>query len=428
MQSVESTVEAATQVLATRFGGSPELSDPQDLGGSGSSTVLRCRISADPFLQERTVVIKQLPPESEGDVAAANADGNGGSGNGSNEGSSDAGEFGPDALGMLREVVAYQYTNTLAETVRPGPVLLGYDIDQRLLILSDAGDGTSFTDVLTLQDAKSRIGALRKLGRSLGKMHAATFGGAQSYSTLMSRQCQRHHISPEAIEESDINVGELIQSGVDLMISNGLTIDPVVQRYASKAAERQSKSEFLVFTPFDLAPDNVMLTDNVVLLDYEWAGFRDAAFDVACVVAGFPQDNSTPALDEPETTEFLAAWRAEAQQIWPAISDDEVFHDWVMSALIGWAFLSLIMMYYGRLSVAKHSSFVFGEESDNQEVSRSIRHMSEEQLEDLATTVEAIERYSRRRNSQDFTAIGGFARVLLKVLSQLGAFPNERDE
>ena len=409
MQSVESTVEAATQVLATRFGGSPELSDPQDLGGSGSSTVLRCRISADPFLQERTVVIKQLPSESDGDAAAANASG-------------DAGEFGPDALGMLREVVAYQYTNTLAETVRPGPVLLAYDIDQRLLILSDAGDGTSFTDVLTLQDSKSRIGALRKLGRSLGKMHAATFGGAQSYSTLMSRQCQRHHISPEAIEESDINVGELIQSGVDLMISNGLTIDPVVQRYASQAAERQSKSEFLVFTPFDLAPD------NVVLLDYEWAGFRDAAFDVGCVVAGFPQDNSTPALDEPETTEFLAAWRAEAQQIWPAISDDEVFHDWVMSALIGWAFLSLIMMYYGRLSVAKHSSFVFGEESDNQEVSRSIRHMSEEQLEDLATTVEAIERYSRRRDSQDFDAIGGFARVLLKVLSQLGAFPNERDE
>jgi hypothetical protein len=427
VQSVESTVEAATQVLAARFGGSPELSDPQDLGGSGSSTVLRCRISADPFLQERTVVIKQLPPESEGNAAAANS-GNGGSGDGSTEGSSDPTEFGPDALGMLREVVAYQYTNTLAETVRPGPVLLAYDIDQRLLILSDAGDGTSFTDVLTLQDSKSRIGALRKLGRSLGKMHAATFGGAQSYSTLMRRQCQRHQISPGAIEESDINVGELIQSGVDLMISNGLTIDPVVQRYASNAAERQSKSEYLVFTPFDLAPDNVMLTDNVVLLDYEWAGFRDAAFDVACVVAGFPQDNSTPGLDEPETTEFLAAWRAEAQQIWPAIADDEVFHDWVMSALIGWAFLSLIMMYYGRLSVTKHSSFVFGEVSDNQEVSRSIRHMSEEQLEDLATTVEAIDRYSQRRDSEDFAAIGGFARVLLKVLSQLGAFPHERVE
>ena len=154
MQSVESTVEAATHVLATRFGGTPELSDPQDLGGSGSSMVLRCRISAEPFLQERTVVIKQLPRESE----SAGSDGNG---------------FGPDALGMLREVVAYQYTNTLAESVRPGPVLLAYDIEQRLLVLSDAGDGTNFTDVLTLHDSKSRTGALRKLGRSLGKMHAA---------------------------------------------------------------------------------------------------------------------------------------------------------------------------------------------------------------------------------------------------------------
>lgn len=419
MQSIESTVEAATQLLATRFGGSPELSDPQDLGGSGSSMVLRCRVSADPFLQERSVVIKQLPPEA-GQGAESNTEG-------APTDSGGSASFGPDALGMLREVVAYQYTNTLAETVRPGPVLLAYDIDQRLLVLSDAGDGTSFTDVLTLHDSKARGVALRKLGRSLGKMHAATFGGASAYSTLMRRQCQRHQISPEAIDESDINVGELIQSGVELMTSNGLTIDPVVHRYATQAAERQTKSEYQVFTPFDLAPDNVMLTNNIVLLDYEWAGFRDAAFDVACVVAGFPQDNTTPALDEPETTEFLAAWRAEAQQIWPTISDDEVFHEWVMSALIGWAFLSLIMMYYGRLSVAKHSSFVFGEESDNQDVSRSIRHMSEEQLEDLATTVEAIERFSRRRDSKDFEAIGAFARMLLKVLAQLGAFPHERE-
>ncbi|MGJ4126369.1 phosphotransferase [Corynebacterium jeikeium] len=413
MQSVESTVEAATALLVARFGGSPELSDPEDLGGSGSSMVLRCRLSADPFLQERTVVIKQLPPQKVDEPVAAKA--------------TDGGEdFGPDALGMLREVVAYQYTNTLAESVRPGPVLLAYDINQRLLVLSDAGDGTSFTDVLTLQDSKARTGALRKLGRSLGKMHAATFGGADSYTTLMRRQCQRHHISPEAIQESDINVGELIESGVELMTTNGLTIDPVVQRYAMEAAERQTKSEYQVFTPFDLAPDNVMLTTNVVLLDYEWAGFRDAAFDVACVVAGFPQDNSTPSLDEPETTEFLAAWRAEAQHIWPVISDDEVFHDWVMSALIGWAFLSLIMMYYGRLSVAEHSSFVFGEDPDNQEVSRSLRHMSEEQLEDLATTVEAIQRFSRRRDTSNFEAVGAFAGVLLKVLAQLGAFPHER--
>lgn len=415
MQSVESTVEAATALLVARFGGSPELSDPEDLGGSGSSMVLRCRLSADPFLQERTVVIKQLPPQKVGEPVAAKA--------------TDGGEdFGPDALGMLREVVAYQYTNTLAESVRPGPVLLAYDINQRLLVLSDAGDGTSFTDVLTLQDSKARTGALRKLGRSLGKMHAATFGGADSYTTLMRRQCQRHHISPEAIQESDINVGELIESGVELMTTNGLTIDPVVQRYAMEAAERQTKSEYQVFTPFDLAPDNVMLTTNVVLLDYEWAGFRDAAFDVACVVAGFPQDNSTPSLDEPETTEFLAAWRAEAQHIWPVLSDDEVFHDWVMSALIGWSFLSLIMMYYGRLSVAEHSSFVFGEDPDNQEVSRSLRHMSEEQLEDLATTVEAIQRFSRRRDSSNFEAVGAFAGVLLKVLAQLGAFPHERDD
>ena len=54
--------------------------------------------------------------------------------------------------------------------------------------------------------------------------------------------------------------------------------------------------------------------------------------------------------------------------------------------------------------------------------------MSEEQLEDLATTVDAIQRFSRRRESKSFAAIGEFSQVLLKVLSQLGAFPNERED
>ena len=110
----QQTVNAAASVLAARFGGTPELSHAEDLGGSGASLVLRCRVSPNPFLQERTVVIKQLPQ-----FVRTN-----------NEQS----DLHADELALIREIVAYQYTNTLPEQVRPGPLLLAYDVDQLSLI------------------------------------------------------------------------------------------------------------------------------------------------------------------------------------------------------------------------------------------------------------------------------------------------------
>lgn len=93
--NIDSALGSATHLLANRFGGTPELTHPEDLGGSGDSLVIRVRVTPNPFLQERTVVIKQLPPVAE------DAD------------SSEA------TAALIREVVAYQYTNTLAEGTAP---------------------------------------------------------------------------------------------------------------------------------------------------------------------------------------------------------------------------------------------------------------------------------------------------------------------
>ena len=100
MLSIDSVLERAAHLLGNRFGGTPELTHPEDLGGSSDSVVLRVKVTPNPFLQERTVVIKQLPPV---DGSATDADA-------PSEESAEAAE-----AAMIREVVAYQYTNTLAE-------------------------------------------------------------------------------------------------------------------------------------------------------------------------------------------------------------------------------------------------------------------------------------------------------------------------
>lgn len=388
-EAIAYTVEAAKVLLAQRFGGAQELLQPQDLGGNGSALVLRCKITPNPFLQERTVIVKRMPVGEEGVRSA-------------------------DTLSFIREVVAYQYTNTLPELERPGPLLLAYDIKQRILILSDVGDGQNFVDVLNLESADQRKGSVRKLGRALGHMHAATYGDEQAYITLLNRQAQKHGVSADTITDSDIDIANLIYQGVNLMKDNGVPLDPVVESYAEEAAQRQRRKDLRAFTPFDLAPDNILLTQRIVFLDYEWASFRDIAIDVACVIAGFPQDNTTPALTKEDIREFMSSWRAEVAHVWPHARDDRSVAHALMTALIGWSFMSLTMIFHASLA------------TDNTDSATSLSLLTNSQLEDLATTLDAVRRFAHvyaHVEDNDFSAVTAYAEMLLRVLAKLGAYP-----
>lgn len=409
MHSVEKTVATAEELLASRFGGVPELTQAEDLGGSGASLVLRCRVSPNPFLQERTVVIKQLPDLA--DVPREEE------------------EHKADELALIREVVAYQYTNTLPGACRPGPLLLAYDLAQRMLILSDAGDGANYAEVLQWDDAQERKSAIRKLGRALGTMHASTFGGAESYNTLLRRQCQKMRIDPETVVDSDIDIANLIREGMDLLQSFGLALEPAVAYFAHEAMERQGRATVRAFTPFDLTPDNIMVNKQVVFLDFEWASFRDIAFDVACVVVGFPQDSGTPALTDDECQEFLAAWSAEISSVWPEAKDMDTVEVAVMAALVGWAFMSLVMLHHGQKMSRKaarralsDSVRVYGDFPELTE-KKDVNALAPEQTSDMATTIDAIYRFACRRNHERFAEVAAFTQHLQGLLARQGGHP-----
>lgn len=467
MRSLESATEAAARLLADRFGGTPELSHPEDLGGSGASLVVRARITPTAFLPYRSIVIKQLPcpsedcaqvtecedmdrcldarsplfqigaqpagadrantidlgilatsaPQQDRQQPAGPTHGDAAPGQ---SGGPAAGEFSDDDIALIREVVAYQFTNTLGPEGRPGPQLLAYDLDRRLLILSDAGDGENFSDILTLRGPADRSRALRKLGRALGRMHAVTCDRELAYSTLLRRQCSRHGVSAAAVTGRDIRVGEHIHTGLELLASTGMRINDTVVDLAREAAERARSAECSAFSPFDLTPDNLMMAGEVVILDFEWAGFRDITFDAACVIAGFPQDVTTPSLTDEETDEFLLAWRAEVAPVWPHLRDDVVFADRVLASLIGWAFFSLTLLHYGRHNLRTSGHFdISGEE---------IQNLTHVHLEDLATTVDAIARYASRHGDPRRDDVVEFAHKLLRVLAESGARPQSRPE
>ncbi|MGO1949815.1 MAG: phosphotransferase [Mycobacteriaceae bacterium] len=395
MLSIDSALESATHLLASRFGGTPELTHPEDLGGSGESLVVRVRVTPNPFLQERSVVIKQLPPLEGGEDEATAA--------------------------LVREVVAYQYTNTLAEENRPGPQLLAHDIEGRLMVLSDAGDGRNYADILTVDGEFERAAALRKLGRALGRMHVATADGQEAFDTLNRRLYSRHNLPAAQTGERDVDVAVLVDQGLELLRRSGVAVHPTVEEFAEEAGQRQHRSRLQAFTPFDLTPDNIMLADSVEFLDYEWAGFRDIVSDVACVIAGFPHDTTTPLMEDAELREFVEAWSSEVIAVWPAVREEGRLEKALMASLVGWSLMSLSLLYHGTLAVIEGAGSAA-------EGARRLDRMPREHLADLATTVESVRRFATQHHESDerFTDVGDFAVDLLSTLSRLGAHPQTR--
>lgn len=315
-------VDIAEDLLSNRFGGSQELTDVEQLNGSGSATVLRARVTATPFLQQRSVVLKYIPRT--GDEI--------------------------DDAALIREVAAYQFTNSLSEEVRPGPMLLAHDIEQRIIVLTDSGDGATFEELLRRRDGEQRREILRNLGSSLGRMHAATAGKEKAFETLLARLLRNHPDIAEVHQLRDESLGTSVTAGMEIIEEAGIAVPQEVRSLAEDANTRLTGGSARAFTPFDLSPDNIIVAERTHFLDYEWAAFRDVSFDLACVIAGFPQYVSTRPISDDEAVVFIESWVEEVDEIWPNTRNEDTLHNRVTTALVGWAMSSLSLMRFGSLS------------------------------------------------------------------------------
>lgn len=322
MPSQEQLVSIAEDLLSHRFGGSQRLEDVEVLAGSGESTVLRARVASQPFLQYRTVVLKFVPM---------------------------IGEVLYDAA-LMREVVAYQFTTALPENVRPGPMLLAHDIDQRLVVMTDSGDGDTFDDLLETAKHETRGHILRNLGSSLGRMHAGTAEREKEFDILMARMLKQHPQFGENQEVRDDALQQSILLGEQILEQSGFSVPQAFHDAAQVARKRVVGGSARAFTPFDLSPDNIIVAEKTHFLDYEWAGFRDVSFDIACVVAGFPQFVFTHPITDEEADTFISAWKREIKEVFPNLVEPHNLHARVLAALVGWGLSTLATMSDGNLS------------------------------------------------------------------------------
>ena len=384
--NIDDVVAAAASLLGARLGGEPELFEPVDLGGSGRSLVVRVRVAPNPFLSDRSVVVKQLPAD-EGDGLT---------------------------MSFVREVVAYQYTTTLPEDVRPGPMLLAYDIERRILVISDIGDGDNFAEIFASGNQDARRRALNLLGHALGRMHAGTFDSEQAMHTLSNRMRTRLNLPQETQVSADRTVAQGVGTGLALLQKTKLDIPLEFMHYAENAQRRLVKGRHRAFTPFDLSPDNIIFSNKVHFLDYEWAGFRDVTFDIAAVLAGFPQYLEADPLGDEEAEDFLGAWRSDLRGVWPGVDDEPRLHERVLTALVGWSLLSMTVAAFGSPHAAKYTEGIEVDEIDSFVDAHTLD--TEEQRVDLIDTFRALVAFAAKGTENRHQIVTDFASSVVAYL------------
>jgi len=399
-------VDIAEDLLSRRFGGTQQLTDVTQLSGSGSAVVLRARVASSPFLQQRSVILKFVP---------------------------ETGDRLDDAA-LVREIVSYQFTTSLSEEVRPGPVLLAYDVTQRIIVLTDSGDGDTFADLLELEDPERRVSILRNLGTALGRMHAGTAEREQDFNILFTRMLRNHPESSEIQKLRDAALIQSIQIGEELLRSAGIEIPDLVSQFAADGRNRLLSAHHRAFTPFDLSPDNIIVSETTHFLDYEWAGFRDVSFDLACVIAGFPQFLFSHPISDDEADVFVDAWSHEVDRLWPNVKNEAHLHSRIMAALLGWALSSVALLHFGSMSAAV-AVLHEAEEQDQHidpntvegvtDLLRPASHgpFTAEEIvvrRDIFETFEALARYAARGTDPSYGVIAAFSQGIADRVAEPG--------
>lgn len=306
---VSDTVGTAEAVLTRRTGAPVRLADPEDLGGSDRSVVMRVRVAESPFELPRTLVLKHY-----GSAPLSR--------------SSDP---------FAHEAASCQLATALPPEIRVGPELVAQDSDQRLLVLEDLGRGSTLADVLFGDDPRAAERALLGWARALGRMHTTMAGREADFDALMRRLGTESWTDPVAddIERALAELPQLLEQTL------GVVTSEAVSERLNQAAHLLGSSRYRSFSPSDICPDNSLVTGNGVrFLDFEWACVRDIALDAAYLQFPFPSSWCSYAMPENLAESMLATWRSEIVEVWPDLDDDEVLRPRLIDAQLLWVWVS----------------------------------------------------------------------------------------
>jgi hypothetical protein len=306
---VEDTVRVAGQLLTARLGAQVVLAEPEDLGGSSHSTVLRVRVARTPFTLPRTLVIKHNRAEPTGAIDP-----------------------------FAQEAASCQLFTAFRKEDRPGPELIACDPARRLLVLEDLGRSGTVADLLQSTDtgdAPRAEQALLAWSHALGKLHAATRDREPDFAALLRRLGVPEMGDPLAED------GRAAIAALPALLEQelGVTTPPQVLADAHRAAALLDGTPCRAFSPAGLGPDNAVMGQGVRFIDFEGGGFRSALLDAAQLRAPLPSSVVALALPPGMGEAMVSAWHAEVVESWPALSDRALLARRLLDGQLVWTWL-----------------------------------------------------------------------------------------
>jgi hypothetical protein len=225
---------------------------------------------------------------------------------------------------FIREVAGLRLTAR-------GPAVLAVDLMELLIVMSDLGAGPSLADLL--------------LGSSGDAARSALLAWATEYATVAARTpaddaAWRRSIADLSVEPSAepasqaVDLGRWFAALAPQLEACGVS---VVGLAAELGVVAELGSEFPVFTPGDVCPDNNVVTaDGVRLLDFEGAGLVGAFLAAAYVSMPFATCWCVFRLPPGLAAQLEAVFPAGVVERHPGLADDAVWRRGLDAAQAAW--------------------------------------------------------------------------------------------
>jgi hypothetical protein len=204
----------------------------------------------------------------------------------------------------------------LAEVDPPiGPRLHGADPDVRVIVMESLPAGRSVAASLLDADPADATAALVALATSLGRLHAATVGGARARELAVAT----------GVRQPDAEIGDVLAEGLaalraaDLSVEIPAECEAELQTVATALAGEGTGAAWRTFVHRDPCPDNTRRTADgeFRLFDFERGAIANAALDAAHLVAPMPTCWCFGRLPEATARAAVEAYEDAVRQVFP---------------------------------------------------------------------------------------------------------------
>lgn len=206
-----------------------------------------------------------------------------------------------------------------------------------VIVTQDLGDGPNLAQALLGDDPAAAAAGIRRWAEALARLHAASRRlGTEFRTALDSRQGDLPIAETcVAIELDDAaRVLDAQCASLGVSIATG-ALDELLS-----LATRLGRGPASTLSPVDTCPDNnVLVGDRYVLIDFEGAQWRHAAWDLAYLFVPWPSCWCSWRMPDSVAAEAAEAYRTVAAEAFPEVADDRFARD-VQAAAVGWAMTS----------------------------------------------------------------------------------------